>query len=697
MILLKKIKLNNFLSHNETEISFEEDCKILLDGSSGAGKSSIFDAIIFALYGVGRVDNRSIIKKGAKMGSVSLFLKKDKESITITRTITSTGKHTLLVLVDKIAHPLTRLKELQEWIDKDLIGASYLLFINSVAYVQGNAESFVSQTAPKRKELLLEIIKAEDYDKYYENARRKLSELEADQSTASGQIIELEARLGSIGARIKDKDEYIKLIAINNSLIEQIKPLIQELEIKKSSFSVIDQKIESVTKNLNFAITDKESAEIALKTKLLKIEEKIVLQRSLSAAPEYKKELDTANKRLTELRKNLISASAIEQERNIFLGKKPIVHDSNFEEIQRKKRKINEIKSEPICPSGENCPYSGDHIGQIKKTENEISELEKLMSSEAMALAKWSIDLSNLPPATNMPLILNDIQKTELLIKGLEVSLNSLKIIENDIKAIEELEIEIPGLKEQIVQKVDHINTLKEAKDKAELESNKAEQEKVLGTLENKKREIDSLNTDINRATIALGAIDRDEKECKEISDKLSIIKKDSLNISTNIKKVQMIKEAFGSKGIETMVIDYLLPKLEDKINEVLSKLSDFRVRLDTQKKGADGESIVEGLFITILNESNEEMPFEAYSGGEKLKISVSISEALATLQKVGFRLFDETFLGLDENSTESFATVLEKLQKNFGQVLCISHLMQIKELFDKKILIKKNNGISTI
>ena len=75
----------------------------------------------------------------------------------------------------------------------------------------------------------------------------------------------------------------------------------------------------------------------------------------------------------------------------------------------------------------------------------------------------------------------------------------------------------------------------------------------------------------------------------------------------------------------------------------------------------------------------------------------MAISESLATLQKVGFRMFDEIFLGLDENSTESFAAVLGSLQKNFNQILCISHLMQIKDLFDKKITIKKINGISEI
>ena len=93
----------------------------------------------------------------------------------------------------------------------------------------------------------------------------------------------------------------------------------------------------------------------------------------------------------------------------------------------------------------------------------------------------------------------------------------------------------------------------------------------------------------------------------------------------------------------------------------------------------------------------NEEMPYEAYSGGEKLKITVAVSEALATLQKVGFRLFDEMFLGLDENSVESFVKVLYTLQINFNQILCISHLPQIKDTFSKRIEVKKNNGISHV
>ena len=205
-------------------------------------------------------------------------------------------------------------------------------------------------------------------------------------------------------------------------------------------------------------------------------------------------------------------------------------------------------------------------------------------------------------------------------------------------------------------------------------------------------------NDSIAKSTANLESIAKDEEASKVYTTKIKEFKKDLIDIENKIEKVSLCKSAFNSKGgIETLTLDYLIPKLEDNVNDILSKLSEFRIHFDTQRKGSDGESIIEGLFITIINEKNEEMAFENYSGGEKLKISVAISEALATLQKVGFRLFDETFIGLDENSTESFAEVLESLQKNFGQMLCISHLTQIKELFDKKINVIKNNNISHV
>ena len=60
MILIKNLKLNSFLSHSETELSFKETDKIAIVGNSGAGKTAICEGILFALFGRGRGDNRSL-------------------------------------------------------------------------------------------------------------------------------------------------------------------------------------------------------------------------------------------------------------------------------------------------------------------------------------------------------------------------------------------------------------------------------------------------------------------------------------------------------------------------------------------------------------------------------------------------------------------------------------------------------------
>jgi DNA repair exonuclease SbcCD ATPase subunit len=105
----------------------------------------------------------------------------------------------------------------------------------------------------------------------------------------------------------------------------------------------------------------------------------------------------------------------------------------------------------------------------------------------------------------------------------------------------------------------------------------------------------------------------------------------------------------------------------------------------------------VEGLFIVVINGRGESYDLASYSGGEKTKINIAISEGLASLQKIGFRILDEAIVALDTFSADSFCEIMKvSLSKN-GQIIIISHLPQIKELFTSSVEIVKRDGISTI
>ena len=74
------IQLNNIKSHRDTELIFSPGINVLC-GANGAGKSTVFEAIGYALFGVDAQDFVSnaarFISIGAKSGKVAVVFKSD--------------------------------------------------------------------------------------------------------------------------------------------------------------------------------------------------------------------------------------------------------------------------------------------------------------------------------------------------------------------------------------------------------------------------------------------------------------------------------------------------------------------------------------------------------------------------------------------------------------------------------------------
>jgi len=70
--LITSVELRNFLSHSNTTLEFENGVTVFV-GHNGAGKSSIIDAITFALFGQHtRKSNKSLIKRGMDQAYVKV-------------------------------------------------------------------------------------------------------------------------------------------------------------------------------------------------------------------------------------------------------------------------------------------------------------------------------------------------------------------------------------------------------------------------------------------------------------------------------------------------------------------------------------------------------------------------------------------------------------------------------------------------
>lgn len=705
MILLKRITLENFLSHPLTDIPFDNNEKLLVDGVSGSGKSSILEAIVWCLYGKGRVENRSLVLRGKKAATVTLELTDGDVTYQIVRGTTNKAKNTLSINIldgsEWKSIERMGLRDQQDWIENHLLHASYALFVNSIAYMQDNGDTFVKQTAARRKELLLEILRAGEYADLYKKSGERLNiEIKA-QADLQGQMRAEESLVASLKADKKDMSDllvqekktqeqiagFYDLIKASEASVEQITTLESMLREAETEVSTFPERISSLKVVLERIVEEMEQ-----------IEKDEKLKKELM---EDIKDLDTLELEYSNLKKEVEAGHMNSYKLQALMSNKPR-EPKHLQQIADIEKQLLPLRGDSSkCPSGDECPFTQPILGQIEFLESEIKKKKELQKEYEAEVEQYEKDLVEL---TAQQMSMKTVAKYMDLGTIVQTKKDQAMLLKNL------LEKHQPSLED---------NNRAFAKTREIIKEHEATVEKI-----NKK--ISDIRADIskfgpvsvdelkeqkrafeyaqNNLRIVLSSIEGDIKMAKN-NDKMIAeheaarlsIDSQLATVNANIDALVAVKEAFSQRGIPAVVIDYVIPRLEERINEILAQLSDFRIRIETQRQNSTGDGMVEGLYLNIYNELGEEFDFDSYSGGQKLKITVAIAEALASLQKVGFRLFDEVFLSLDEQSTEEFTEVMDKLQSKFNQIICITHLRNVKDLFEDQILVIRKDGTSII
>lgn len=678
-MIIKKIIIKQFLSHKETILEMEGAEKFLLDGKSGSGKSSIVDALVWGLYGKGRSDNRALIKVGCTYAEVGVELAGETQQFLVTRRITDKGKQELFVLSQKDGEqyapvPASGLRELQAYIEKEILGCSYLLFINSIVFLQDNAEVFVRQSANRRKEIILEIIKASAFDEYYNRAKEYIAKEELFISGKTSVLEEIKESVREDEILCQGVEESQREFGVKEAELERLQ---NEVEILES------YKLES-DKNSLLLLRLEEDREKRIK----EISTKEALLRE-----DDEQDIETAEK-LYELKKTAYEKARKQQQQAEEWEKqylevdreRPVKEDFDWQEEEINRQMIAIIKKKVEFCSELNKPC----VLIEKQKQERLTEMNELLSSLNKRREEWQTNNQKIEDklqALGKKPFAMDRSKVESLQLEADECRFSLEGLRAEKKEKERAQEELGRLR---------LKQKEEEKEIAHLKSKllRSGQLEELTALRNLVREktlaMNDLRLQYERKRIAAERLEKNRKRAveleKETADKLRLI-----------DEMKLLKDAFGNTGIKAMLIDQTIPRLEDKINEILGQMSEFRITLDTQRKGVNGDTTLEGLFIYIINEKGEILDYDSYSGGEKMKINVAIFEALASLSRLRFRFFDETFFALDQESGDDFLTVIEEILKNVDQFVCVSHMQNIKDFFEKKILIQKTDGNSFI
>ncbi|GAB4111258.1 MAG: SMC family ATPase [Roseiflexaceae bacterium] len=156
------------------------------------------------------------------------------------------------------------------------------------------------------------------------------------------------------------------------------------------------------------------------------------------------------------------------------------------------------------------------------------------------------------------------------------------------------------------------------------------------------------------------------------------------------------LAQAFGKKGVQALLIETAIPEIEREANTLLGGMTDnqMHLRFETQAETKKGD-VTETLDIKIADALGTR-DYDAYSGGESFRVDFAIRVALAKLlaRRAGARLetlvIDEGFGSQDARGRERLVEAITSIQRDFKQILVVTHIQELKDMFPVQIEIVK-------
>ena len=165
------------------------------------------------------------------------------------------------------------------------------------------------------------------------------------------------------------------------------------------------------------------------------------------------------------------------------------------------------------------------------------------------------------------------------------------------------------------------------------------------------------------------------------------------------------LAEAFGRNGIQSLMIENLLPQLEAMTNQVLGRLSNHQLHVQfvTQRAGRKKKNKLIDTLDILIADVRGTRPYETYSGGEAFRVNFSIRLAIARLlalrsgTALQMLIVDEGFGTQDREGCDRLIAAIEAIAPDFACILTITHMPHFREAFQTRIDVSKNEAGSHI
>ncbi|MDB9446174.1 exonuclease subunit SbcC [Anabaena sp. CS-542/02] len=241
--------LKNFLSYRDASLDFSGLHTACICGSNGAGKSSLLEAITWAIWGESRAGvEDDVIHSGAKEVRVDYIFQCNQQKYRVIRTRVRGASGVLEFQIETTSgfRALTGkgVRATQDLILQH-IKLDYDTFINSAYLRQGRADEFMIKRPSERKEILAELLKLNQYDQLEERAKDASRQFKARSE-------ELERTLESSQIQLQKREVTADQKAKLETELNQLQQF-QSLEnIQLQSLQVIQHQRQNWEQQLNF-------------------------------------------------------------------------------------------------------------------------------------------------------------------------------------------------------------------------------------------------------------------------------------------------------------------------------------------------------------------------------------------------------------------------------------------------------------
>jgi DNA repair exonuclease SbcCD ATPase subunit len=672
-----RFEFSNMFSYGEDNvINFDKVSGLMgLFAPNASGKSALFDAISFCLFDkCSRAFKASHIMNNRKLDfhcqldfeveGVSYTIRREARTINKGRNVKVDVQFWKEVDGQKESLNGTERRDTNQVIE-GYVGR-YEDFVLTALSLQGNNALFIDKSQSERKDLLVQFMGLDIFDKLYEAAADEIKEV-------------------AVLIRNFKRTDFTSELATKETDLKECKKILNELESETKSLNKQKEEIQNTISDLKESLTpiDSKLDVTKLERGKAKIEQDILQNESLIETKKnnigvYGELLAEASQSISQYDNvNGLPIDEAKKEWDLAKGKIADVQaqidklESQYESNLEKLKHLEKHEYDPNCKFCMNNVFVQDAIATKEVVKKQEKQLETLNLAH-QALIKATEPFSEVEDVWEKLVELrNKYQKGEILKQKSEAELNSLEtnhqLLHNQLESIKS-DIKKYYESEATIQKNLEIN-------------------EEIKTLESKKKDLDKDINEANRKILQkTGEIGSIQSFIDSTKAKMIEVKELENKNTLYTYYLDVVKK----DGVPYELISKAMPVIENEVNNILGQVVDFSLALDTDGKNINARIVYE----------DQEWALEMCSGMEKFISGLAIRVALINicgLPRPNFLVIDEGFGTLDADNLSSLFMMMQYLKTQFDFIWIISHLEQMRDIVDGLIEIKKENGFSKI